>query len=176
MQSDSRHRWAAEKLAVNPDNSILEIGCGHGITASLVARQLHSGKLTAIDRSAAMITRARIRNQEFIAQGKAAYYTATLQSSTFAPASFDKVYAFNVHLFLQPSDGEFQRIAALLKPPGLLYVFYQPPVENTVVLAQNLRTAMENHSFRVIETDTRPALPASVVCVVAAPEKNIPDY
>lgn len=45
MKTNLRHIWAFQKLAVKPEDSLLKIGCGYGITAALVASQLESGKL-----------------------------------------------------------------------------------------------------------------------------------
>jgi cyclopropane fatty-acyl-phospholipid synthase-like methyltransferase len=43
--------WAVEMLAVQPDDHLLGIGCGHGVAVSLVCEQLDTGTITAIDRS-----------------------------------------------------------------------------------------------------------------------------
>lgn len=94
-----------------------------------------------------MITAAKAHNEAFITQGKSAFYKATLPSSIFTPHSFDRIYACNVSLFLKPSKVEFQQIASLLKRDGLLFVFYQPPFENTVAIEQSIRAAMEKKHF-----------------------------
>src|SRR5688500_14126706 len=47
-----RTTYAVEKLDVQPDDRILEIGCGRGMPAELICARLKHGSLTAIDRSA----------------------------------------------------------------------------------------------------------------------------
>ncbi len=51
-----RFNWALEHMYINPNNSILEIGCGAGILAELILEQLTAGFFTAIDRSAPFVS------------------------------------------------------------------------------------------------------------------------
>ena len=46
-----RIRWAVELMDVQPNDQVVEIGCGPGAGAELICSKLESGKLFAIDRS-----------------------------------------------------------------------------------------------------------------------------
>ncbi len=59
MKVNDRFIWAVEMLHIDPDDHILEIGCGHGIAVSLIAPQLKTGSITAVDSSRAMIDKAQ---------------------------------------------------------------------------------------------------------------------
>jgi SAM-dependent methyltransferase len=64
-RASERQRRAVEELDIQPGDRVLELGCGHGVAASLVCDNLGpGGHLTAIDRSPKMIEAASSRNAE----------------------------------------------------------------------------------------------------------------
>jgi trans-aconitate methyltransferase len=50
--------WAVERLSVEPDDHLLEIGCGGGVAGFLICQRLGEGRIMAIDRSPVMVDRA----------------------------------------------------------------------------------------------------------------------
>jgi trans-aconitate methyltransferase len=67
---------AVEALAVQPSDRVLELGCGHGVAASLRVRELTGGgRLVAVDRSQKMIDAATQRNAEHVASGRASFWS-----------------------------------------------------------------------------------------------------
>ncbi len=66
----NRFEWAASLIQPEPDDQILEIGCGAGLLAELIAALLSAGMLMAIDSSASMIRKSEKRNQAAISNGK----------------------------------------------------------------------------------------------------------
>lgn len=167
MTIDQRHIWAVEKMNIQRGDLILEIGCGSGVTATLIAEKLQEGKLTAIDRSLARIDRAEKRNQEFVNKGKAEFLLGTLLSLSLKGRLFDKIFAFNVGAFLNDAQKELSVIKSLLKPEGTLFVFYQPPYENSSEILSQIGREVNQSNFQIIESEAKPALPASIAYVVA---------
>jgi hypothetical protein len=45
-----RIAWTVDLLDPQPDDTILEVGCGNGAAVSLIAPRLQTGVITAIDR------------------------------------------------------------------------------------------------------------------------------
>jgi SAM-dependent methyltransferase len=119
--------WAVETLAVQPRDRVLEVGCGHGVAASLVCEKLTTGRLTAIDRSRKMIEMASRRNREYVASGKAAFETAALEKADLGDHRFDKIFAFNVAVFWRKPAQALGAVRELLAPGGALYLFSPAP-------------------------------------------------
>jgi len=120
---------AVDLLDVQPDDLILEIGCGRGVAAELICRRLRSGRLLALDRSAKAIVAATVRNAEAVAAGTATFAVGALEDADVAtPGRYDKILAVNVNLFwVRPAHRELRLIAGLLRPDGRLWLCYDPP-------------------------------------------------
>ena len=122
-----RLRKIVDELDIQPDDRVLEIGCGHGVAAGYVCERLESGRLTALDRSAKMIAAARRRNAEHVDAGTAEFLIAELEELDLGERRFDKVFAVRVGLFHR----EPERARALVEPwlaaGGTLTTVFDPP-------------------------------------------------
>jgi cyclopropane fatty-acyl-phospholipid synthase-like methyltransferase len=87
-----RIRWAVDLLDVQPDDQILEFGCGPGVAANAVTDRPVGGhgQLLAIDRSAVAIERTRGRNAEHIEAGRIAVEQLALADLDTEPDRFDR--------------------------------------------------------------------------------------
>jgi ubiquinone/menaquinone biosynthesis C-methylase UbiE len=116
-----------DELDLGPDDRVLEIGCGHGVAATMVCERLDGGRLTAIDRSAKMIEAAVRRNAAHVAAGKAEFLVADLENVDLGDRSFDVIFAVRVGLFHR----EPERANALVRPwlasGGRVLSFFDPP-------------------------------------------------
>jgi len=94
-----RQRRAVESLDIQPGDHVLELGCGHGVAASLVCERLSpGGHLTAIVRSEKMIDAASSRNSEHLAGGRATFLCTTFEAADFGDQRFDKDSGFTFRL------------------------------------------------------------------------------
>jgi ubiquinone/menaquinone biosynthesis C-methylase UbiE len=136
--------WAVDRLAVKPDDRLLEIGCGGGVAVSLVCDRLGDGTITAIDRSPTMVERAAKRNEQHVASGKATIRLGELDDLELADRSFIKVFAVDVNLFwVRSAAKELEIIRRLSRPGGALYLFYAPPSDAKArTIAEELRKAL----------------------------------
>lgn len=123
-----RVSWAVERLNVQPDDRLLEIGCGRGAAIAAVCEILGNGRVTAIDRSAKATAAARDRNAQHIRDGKAVIHTVSLDEVNLPDDTFHKIFAINVSLFWTgTATHELKLIRQMLKPGGSLHLFYEPP-------------------------------------------------
>jgi SAM-dependent methyltransferase len=118
---------AVEMLALDPWDRVLEIGCGHGVAVPLVCEKLVHGRLTAIDRSKKMIAAAQKRNAAHVAAGKVRFEAVALGDADFGRRRFSKIFAINVNLFWTAPRKGLTTARRLLRPDGVLHLFYHPP-------------------------------------------------
>lgn len=167
MKIPPRLLWAVETLDVQPDDRILEVGCGRGLAVERICEQLSSGKIIAIDRSAKAIEAAQVRNARWIASGRAGFQTAALADVSLPGERFNKIFAVNVNVFWLKPDRELAAIRRLLAPDGALYLFYEPPaVSKTAEVVDKVRANLESSGFVIDEVKRGVAS----VCVIASQE------
>jgi ubiquinone/menaquinone biosynthesis C-methylase UbiE len=122
-----RLRSIVDQLDIRPQDRVLEIGCGHGVAATLVCERLEGGHLTAIDRSLKMIEAATRRNAAHIAAGKAEFLVATLEDLDLGDRRFEKILAVRVGLFHREPDRARSIAERWLAPGGAVFAFFDPP-------------------------------------------------
>jgi ubiquinone/menaquinone biosynthesis C-methylase UbiE len=122
-----RLRSIVEGLDIQPGDRVLEIGCGHGVAATLVCERLDGGFLTAVDRSAKMIEAAARRNSEHVAAGKAEFLVAKLEDLDLGERRFDKVFAVRVGLFHREPERARNLVEPWLAPGGAVRAFFDEP-------------------------------------------------
>jgi len=119
------------RLALEPDDAVLEFGCGSGRTLLRVASRVPRGSVTAIDSSALMLRHARLRARGLEGTGRLCLTQAsTSDLSGFAEAGFDK--AFGIHvlpLWCDPAR-DLRELRRRLRPGGRLLLGYRPAGES----------------------------------------------
>jgi ubiquinone/menaquinone biosynthesis C-methylase UbiE len=122
-----RLRSIVESLDIRPGDRVLEIGCGHGVAATMVCERLGDGRLTAVDRSAKMIEAATRRNAEHVASGRAEFVVASLEDMDLGERRFDKVFAVRVGLFHRDPERARGLAERWLAPGGQVRAFFDEP-------------------------------------------------
>ena len=128
-----RLRSVVEQLGIRPDDRVLEIGCGHGVAATLVCERLEDGHLTAVDRSAKMIEAATRRNAAYIEAGRAESLIADLEDLDLGDRRFDKIFAVRVGLFHREPECTRGIARRCLAPGGAIFVAFDRPTNRSKV-------------------------------------------
>ena len=117
-------RWTAAQVAqallLQPDDQVLELGCGVGRIGRELAPQCRSWH--GVDIAANMLTVAKQRTSHL--SNVAFQHLHRTSLSMFADASFDKAYSVAVLIHLDKEDVflYLREVARILRPGGLLYV------------------------------------------------------
>jgi len=122
-----RLRAVVDQLDVRPGDRVLEIGCGHGVAATLVCERLDGGRLTAVDRSPKMIEAARRRNAAYAKAGTAEFLVAELEELDLGERRFDTIFAVRVGLFHRDPRRAHALAERWLAPGGAVHAFFDPP-------------------------------------------------
>src|SRR6478609_11000338 len=121
----ARIRWAVEFMDVQPNDHVLEIGCGPGAAAELICQKLETGKLFAIDRSESGVDRTKRRCAQYVESGRLTVRQIDLATLRVPVKRLNKVFAFNVNLFwVRPCDDEIALLHERVVPGGAVYLFY----------------------------------------------------
>ena len=146
----ARIAWAVDLLAVEPQDQILEIGCGPGIAVALVCADLDGGRITAIDRSPTAIERTRARTTGHVAAGRAVLLNVDLAGFHGEPDQFDKAFAVNVNAFwTSPAERECEVLRRVVRPGGVLRLVYgEDPSGRVRDLGARIVPKLERYGFR----------------------------
>ncbi len=124
---NQRLRAVVEQLAVQPHHRVLEIGCGHGVAATLVCERLGSGSYTGVDRSTAMVQAALRRNRRVVDAGQAEFLVGHLEDLDLGGRRFDLVFAVRVALFYREPERARALVAPWVGQGGRVEAFYDAP-------------------------------------------------
>jgi ubiquinone/menaquinone biosynthesis C-methylase UbiE len=103
-------------IAVVPDSSWLDVGCGTGIFTELIARRSAPSRVIGVDPSQAQVDSAAAR----LASDRAGFRVADAQALPFADASFDVAAAALVINFVPDRVKAVTEMRRVVRPQGLV--------------------------------------------------------
>lgn len=119
-----RHAAAIAALDLSGDETLLEIGCGHGVATRLALERLSSGRIVALDRSQKMIDAVVAGSPD---DGRLSVRAEALEDADFGGERFDAIFAINVDLNLRLGTRWAPLLKTLLKPGGRVVLAFDPP-------------------------------------------------
>lgn len=137
---------AIARLEVRPEDSVLDVGTGHGRSLGLLARRATRGSVVGVDDSELMIGIARRRNRCAIAAGRVRVERTCSRTLPFADVSFDKVLSVHTLNFWDPAEPHLAEIRRVLKPGGQLVLAFRPAEDQRLTA----RFPAEVYRFRTI--------------------------
>ncbi len=153
----ARIRWAVDFMDVQPNDHVLEIGCGPGAGAELICSRLETGKMFAIDRSESGVDRTKRRCQRFIEAGRLTVRQIDLATLRVPVKRLHKVFAFNVNLFwVRDASAEIALLHERVLPGGSVFLFFEATRRDQVpTIVENASKALAEAGFRVSIVDQK---------------------
>jgi len=151
QQIPPRIRWAVDLMDVQPNDSVLEVGCGPGYAAELICQRLQTGKLFAIDRSESGVDRTKRRCAKHVEAGRLTVRQIDLATLRVPVKRLNKAFAFNVNLFwVRDCQDEVALLHDRVVPGGAVYLFYEARQSELVPrIVQQGSAALTKAGFRV---------------------------
>ncbi len=138
-------RWLRGRLPLPPGAVVLEVGCGRGAGARLLAREFQPRALYALDLDEDMIRRATAYRPR---RGQVSFLVGDVLNLPFREAVLEAVFSFGVLHHVAAWEAALGEISRVLKPGGCLFLeeLYPPVYQN--FLAQRLLVHPQTPMFR----------------------------
>lgn len=95
----------------------------------MVCEKLETGRLTAVDRSPAMIAAALRRNDIYVKRRRAEFLVQELEALDLGDRRFDLIFAIRVGPFHRDPARAEALVAPWLAPGGRIRSFYDEPAQ-----------------------------------------------
>ena len=158
---------------VQPDSSVLEIGCGPGLALSHCAHTIVTGHIVGIDHSEVMIAQAARRNTHALQRGALDLRVGGLELlHGMQGERFSKVLNINVAQFFADRVEAFRAIGAVMSAGGVIATTHQPrragaTQADALAMSDKLVAALLAAGFAAPRTELLPLLPVPAICILA---------
>ena len=112
--------WGLKHLDINPDDIILDVGCGGGININRMAKQ--AKMVYGVDYSIESVKLSREVNRQEIHDGKVKVLEGNVAKLPFEDNTFDIVTAFETVYFWPDIEKCFGEVKRVLKPGGIFLI------------------------------------------------------
>jgi SAM-dependent methyltransferase len=124
----ARIKWAVELLDVQPDDSVLEIGCSSGIAAQRILEKLTGkGWYCGVDKSDAAAKAAFKRVYDPERPDRAIIRKGAFDADNHEPLIFSRVLAVNCNVFWTDGGEALRDVGRLTRKHSTFVQVYEPP-------------------------------------------------
>lgn len=110
--------WGLQQVRISPQGTILDIGCGGGITVERLAELAPTSTVYGVDHSMDCVRWSSERNRPGIDSGHVHILQASVEKLPFETAFFDQVVAVETVYFWPDLLQNFAEVARVMKPDG----------------------------------------------------------
>ena len=114
--------WGLAKFPIEPNSTVLDVGCGGGAAVGLLAAKASDGKVYGIDHSLDMVNLSRKVNKRFIKGGRVEIDHGSVSCLPYSDDMFDTATAFETIEFWPSLSEDLKEVKRVLKSGGVLLV------------------------------------------------------
>ncbi len=167
-----RNAWTVNLLDIQPDDKVLEIGFGPGLSIEQVCQKLNKGRVVGIDHSEIMHKQASRRNASFVRSGKARLINGSIEELKLLKETFHKIFSVNVWMFWDKPVEYFMHLKSILKVDGTIAITFQPRKprstnQDAIDAGNKISAQLLEAGFKDIKVEIKNLKPVCAVCVLA---------
>lgn len=117
----SNAKWGLNYLSINPDDYILDVGCGSGTNIKRLL-QTTKGSVYGIDYSALCVEKSKKTNEKTIAEKRCEIKEGSVSEIPYDDNMFDIVTAFETVYFWLEAKDSLKEILRVLKSGGTFFI------------------------------------------------------
>ena len=158
--------WGLKHLNINPDDIVLDVGCGGGININRMAKD--TKKVYGIDYSIESVNLSREVNEKLIDNGQVEIHKGNVKDLPFEDDAFDIVTAFETVYFWPDIEKCFGEVKRVLKPGGTFLIgmesngsdnfimkFWKHFIDMELYTDKEIASFLQNNDFSEITTYIR---------------------
>lgn len=158
--------WGLKHLNINPDDIVLDVGCGGGININRMAKD--AKKVYGIDYSIESVKLSREVNEKLIDNGQVEIHKGNVKDLPFEDDAFDIVTAFETVYFWPDIEKCFGEVKRVLKPGGTFLIgmesngsdnfimkFWKHFIDMELYTDKEIASFLQNNDFSEITTYIR---------------------
>ena len=166
----ARARWAVSLLELQPQDRVLDVGCGPGYSTGIIARQVTRGLVVGVDRSELMAAMAQRRLRSYLHTRRVMLVCADAQDLPRFDVTFDKVASIDAFGIEEDPSATLGLVRARMTPGGRIAMVASSRERDTSaqVLGGRLAELLRAAGFERTEPHFNRSLSrAPAVCVTA---------
>ena len=145
--------WGLSHIAVQPNGTVLDAGCGGGRTVNKLAAMASTGKVFGIDFSAESVAVSKKTNAEFIRAVRVEIREASVSQLPFTDNFFDLITAVETHFWWPDPPNDVREITRTLKPGGTLILIAEIYRGSTSKIAELAEKHLPKTGMKLMTVD-----------------------
>jgi ubiquinone/menaquinone biosynthesis C-methylase UbiE len=151
-KSDADDRWIVDLLQVQPDDRVLDVGCGPGVALGLVAERATSGLVVGFDPSDEMLRQAASRNESAVRAGRVELKRGEVSALPYPDGFFTRACAIHTLYFWPSIEDGLRELHRVLGPNGLLILAVRMQHDHAGILEPSRYGLADAHLDEIVAT------------------------